>query len=80
MIDPNDLFQRQWEDQDQMTAEINRLNDENAKLKAVVSDLITLARRDISILSGKRGAAHPIETIVTKGQVMRAIRLLGGWK
>lgn len=76
MIDPTELFQRQWEDQDPLVAEINRLRDENRELRSVASDLISVARRDISILSRKKGPLHMIETTVTKGQVMRAINLL----
>lgn len=76
MIDPTELFQRQWEDQDPLVAEINRLRDENRELRSVAADLISVARRDISILSQKKGPLHPISTTVTKGQVMRAIKAL----
>ena len=76
MIDPTDLFQRQWEDQDPLCAEINRLTDQNRELWAMVSDLIQGARRDRSVISRKAGALHVIETRVTKGQVLKAISLI----
>lgn len=76
MTDPTDHFQRQWEDTDPATAEINRLNDENTALKSLVRDLIQGAQRDRSIITPKLGPLHIIETRVTKGQVLRAIELL----
>lgn len=76
MIDPTDLFQRQWEDMDPATAEINRLRDQNTALKDLIRDLIQGARRDRSIITPRLGPLHMIETQVTKGQVMRAIDLL----
>ncbi|MBM1817143.1 hypothetical protein [Pseudosulfitobacter pseudonitzschiae] len=75
MIDPTDVFQRQYEDMDPQTAEINRLRDQNAALRELMSDLIQGARRDRSIITPRIGSLHLIETRVTKGQVMRAIEL-----
>lgn len=76
MLDPTDHFQRQWEDQDPATAEINRLRDQNTALKDLIRDLIQGARRDRSIITPRLGPLHMIETQVTKGQVLRAIDLL----
>ena len=76
MIDPTDLFQRQFEDQDPICAEINRLTDQNRELRQMVADLIQGARRDRSIISRKSGPLHVIETRVTKGQVLKAISLI----
>jgi hypothetical protein len=75
MTDSTEYFQRQWEDMDPMTAEINRLRDENAELRSLMSDLIQGARRDKSILIQRLGPLHVIETRVTKGQVLEAMRL-----
>jgi len=75
MIDPTDMFQRQYEDMDPQTAEINRLRDQNAELMELMRDLIQGARRDRSIITPRIGSLHLIETRVTKGQVMRAIGL-----
>lgn len=72
-MDPTDMFQRQWEDQDPQCAEINRLRDENAILREVIGDLIQGARRDRSIIMPRLDTLHVIETRVTKGQVMRAM-------
>ena len=76
MIDPTDLFQRQLEDMDPCTAEINRLRDKNEALMRLIADLIQGARRDRSILIQRLGPLHIIETSVTKGQVIEAIRLI----
>lgn len=76
MIDPTDHFQRQWEDMDPATAEINRLSDKVSDMQSLISDLIQGARRDRSIISPKAGPLHVIETRVTKGQVLRAINHL----
>ena len=76
MIDPTEHFQRQWEDQDPMVAEINRLLDENRELRSVLSDLISGARRDRSMISRRAGPLHLIETRVTKGQVLKAVSLI----
>ena len=75
MTDPTELFQRQWEDQDPLCAEINRLTDQNRELRALVSDLISGARRDRSIISRRADPLYVIETRVTKGQVLKAIAL-----
>jgi hypothetical protein len=72
-MDPTEYFQRQWEDMDPMTAEINRLTDEVKELKDLVADLVQGARRDRSIITPSAGPLHVIETSVTKAQVMRAI-------
>ena len=50
----------------------NALDD----LREIISDLIQGARRDQSILSRKAGPLQIIETRVTKGQVLRAIRAI----
>lgn len=76
MQDPTYIFQRQYEDLDPATAEINRLSDLVSEMREVVSDLIQNARRDRAIISPSKGPVHLIETTVTKGQVMRAISLL----
>lgn len=76
MIDPTDLFQRQWEDQDPLCAEINNLRDQNAELKKSLADIISGARRDRAMIIPRLGPLHVIETRVTKGQVMRAQELL----
>jgi len=76
MTDPTEHFQRQWEDMDPMTAEINRLRDANAEMRAVLADLIQGARRDRSLLIHRRSDFHLIDTQVTKGQVLRAINCL----
>jgi len=76
VIDPTELFQRQWEDQDPATAHINRLADQNAELKAALSDIISSGRRDRSIISPALGPLHLIDTQVTKGQVLRAIKAI----
>jgi cell division protein FtsB len=76
MLDPTDHFQRQWEDQDPATAEINRLRDQNTALKDLIRDLVQGARRDRSMITPRLGPLHMIETQVAKGQVMRAIDLL----
>lgn len=76
MIDPTDHFQRQWENMDPATAEINRLSDKVSDMQSLISDLIQGARRDRSIISPKVGLLHVIETRVTKGQVLKAIEHL----
>ena len=76
MMDPTELFQRQWEDMGPLVAEINRLRDENEALRSLMADLIQGARRDRSILIKRLGPLHVIETRVTKGQVMEAVRLI----
>lgn len=73
MSDPTYEFQRHWEDTDPTTAEINRLSDENKRLKSILSDIIGGARRDRSILVRSVNRLHLINTTVTKGQVLDAI-------
>lgn len=43
MIDPTDHFQRQWEDMDPATAEINRLRDEIERLRVALENLLRIS-------------------------------------
>ncbi|AGG91204.1 MULTISPECIES: hypothetical protein [unclassified Sulfitobacter] len=49
---------------------------QEAEYRGIISDLIQGARRDRSVLSRKAGPLHVIETRVTKGQVLRAVRAI----
>ena len=52
-----------------------QLERENAELREIVRDLISGARRSRSIISPRVANIETIETTVTKGQVLEAIRL-----
>ena len=54
-------------------AEARRREDQVQEMREIISDLISGARRDRSIISRKAGPLHVIETRVTKGQVLRAM-------
>ena len=57
-------------------AEIDKLKDQVQEMGVIISDLITGARRDRSLISRKAGPLHVIETRVTKGLVLRAIKAI----
>ena len=46
MLDPTELFQRQWEDMGPATDEINRLRDEITALRARLEEVETVLERE----------------------------------
>ena len=75
MSEPSERFQRQWEEMDPATAKINELDAEVKRLRSIIADLIHGARRSPIVIS-RQSDLEPIQTVVTKGQVLAALKAI----